>query len=468
MNIKKLKAARNVMTTLGLIFLSLTLVLFFPAYIHTWASVINVILLALLGLIFILPVGSTVLGNPANKLPVSYVLRKIVLSYAVVYLFFFSCLVLLMSTVIVVTPEQLMAWMAASFPSTHYQIMAYPWVMYVFGTLLITGIGYQAHKPKFSGALAAIVPVRALGGFFASVVDYMAMLGFYIGMLVIMALCVLALAKLIALGLGFALDYSLSITMLGVGCALIYLPFSPLWRTSLERIKNYQLSLSAVLSVFVVGLAVFFLMLYGILFLFVQGFADYFASLQVIFPAANPVEQLNALSFLDVVWIFSMVSTAVLAGYWGQYVQGYTMRQAMCMLLLPFMAILLIYAALLHANISQVHVLPLVAWCMTAPQASLVGLVAGAILILGFRQENNFVRGLYWVMPNISGRKLARWRKVILTNVNFIVFSMVFSLLLGIYYVEVSIAIFAVMGSFTLSLAILSLLKYIVSRKLLW
>ncbi|MFI4955095.1 MAG: hypothetical protein ACHP9Y_04190, partial [Gammaproteobacteria bacterium] len=156
------------------------------------------------------------------------------------------------------------------------------------------------------------------------------------------------------------------------------------------------------------------------------------------------------------------------AGWWGQYIQGYSARQAILILLTPLFLIGLIYLGMQNLAISQEQIIKLVAWCIVSPQAYILSLIASIILIVGLRKENNFVEGLYWVTPNLSGRKLSRWRKIVVMNGNFIAFSMVFSLLLGIYYVEVTIAIFAVMFSFALSLTTLGFVKYLFTRKLLW
>ena len=67
-------------------------------------------------------------------------------------------------------------------------------------------------------------------------------------------------------------------------------------------------------------------------------------------------------------------------------------------------------------------------------------------------------------MPNLTGRKLGRLRKTIIWGSAFVTYTMMVSLLGGIFFVKVILLAYAVMFSFILILEVFSTGKFIVLR----
>jgi hypothetical protein len=474
---KRRVAIYNMITTFILIATSSGVATYYPAYITHWSQNLSWVLAAFLLLVFLLPVSKEIVGDATAQLPLATVFRKIVSSYVIITVFVVSLFMLMMTVILNANAEEIIGVLRQNLATFNYQQSAYPWILYIFGVAIITLIGYKVNKPKISGTLVGLIPARYLQGFFGAVVDFIGIMGFFIGILCIIGTSAMALAKLLALMLGHPLNYNVDITLMGVTFALIYLPFSPLWTTAITKLQNRNWGLGLTLLVLIVGFAIFLLAIYGAIYLFVQSFSSYFASLEENLPQIILADQLAAIHFSELMWAFGMVSIAIVSGWWLQYVQGYSLRSVMLILLAPYLLVLGI-VELLHYTLSVAAPIATLAslrdwgvaaieWSSRAPQTYLIGLVASAILIMGMRKENNFIKGLFLIMPNLAGRKLSRWKNLIMRNGGFIAISIVFSIFFGLYFEQIMLNIFATMFSFVMVLMLLSLTLYLSTRKLL-
>lgn len=447
---------------LALLFLALIISTNAPVYIEYWRIGLGWLLVALLAVTVISPIGRYTIGHTKQKPSWQTSFCNIVFSYVIIVAFLFGLFILITSNVVSMPADELAHIIQRNFDGNEHTLILYPWIMYVFATVLVGSIGYLNNKPKMSGVAAWLFSSRKITPFYASMIDYMAVFGFYVGILTIIGMTVLTLAQFLCGLLGYHLDFHVDLTILGLGFALIYLPVSSLWRTVRSRLeKNTQSPGSALLWLFVI-FSLFILFMYAVLHLFLESFTAYFASLEQRLPQLELGEQLKNLSLVNLLWGVGMISMTVVGGWWAHLLQGHTVRQALLICLAPLVLVWSVTELLYLSNsLNFTTLYTIVAWVWGKPQVYLAALIPAVILIIGLWRDNHFIAGMYWVFPNESGRKLVRIRKTIIWGSTFIGYAAAFNLLTGIFFMQTITQLFAVFFSFALVVVTLGYFKFI-------
>ena len=346
-----------------------------------------------------------------------------------------------------------------------YAEWIYPWVPYVFATVLTGGAGYAMHKPKMSGIAAQLFLPRQLSPFYASIVDYMAVFGFYVGMLAVVGVTTITFAQALCGLFGYSLDFHIDLTILGLGFAMIYLPVSSIWKTFRNRLEKSNMSPGATLLWLLIIYSLFILLMYAILHVFLTSFTGYFSSLEKNLPQLELDKQLAELPLMNLLWGFSMISMTVIGAWWANILQGYTVRQAMLLLFAPLALGWIIYQLMYLSNgLNFTTLYTAVAWFWEKPQVYVFSLIPALIIIASLWRKNNLINAIFWVFPNESGRKLSRIRKSIIWGSMFVGYAAAFNLLTGIYFMQNVIQLFAIFFSFGFIVVILGYIRFFIRK----
>ena len=446
---------------MGAAFGALAIIFYFPDPIEYWKTSLNWLCLGILLLVSLSPLGNRLIGKPAAKKPLGTCIRQIVFSYFIILVVLFSILILFTTTVMPIPLDDIWGILNANVSKEDYLQFTYPWITYILAVILIGGVGYKAQSTKLSGALSPLSSKMPLTGTFVTVIDSVSVLGFYISLLVIIALASLALVKAVSFLFGYPINFDIDLPILGVAFALVYLPLSTIWKTAMERLKNFT-NVGWGMLIIMVSMSVFVLAMYGILVLFFQSFSDYFASMQTNLPPMDISFYFADLQVNNALWSVSLVSMVVVGSWWAQILQGYTWRLSIAILMAPLLIAWLVYQIIVQNNLISLEVFnEILLWCWNIPQVYVFALLGSIILITALWRENYFVKGIITILPETAHISTQNWGNLLGNAAQIIVGIMMLSLLTGMFFVKTLLLVCAVLFSLVLMLAMISIIKLI-------
>ena len=445
---------------MSLVFIPLGIIVYLPEYYKNWEHYLAWVIIFILAVSFILPLGNKIIGDPLSKKPWPMVAKGIIFSYFIILLFMGSALVLLISTVGEAPPQDILSVLTESFNTMGYEYLIYPWGLYALGVLILGLLGYSKQQLSLGVAINYLIPKYQLNENIKFGINLIAIVGFYIGTLVLIGLSALALTKLMSIFLGFPISFKASLIMVGVGFGIVYFPLSPLWKTLMQKLENTQFNLGGILLAVLLILSIFVLFIYGALHVFLVVFAEHFVPIEALLQKTRPVFPLSMLGLLDLLWAFSMVTMIVVAAWWIQIIQGYTVRQALVILISPLLLIKVFLVLSHYIDFSFI-----ILWFFTTPQAYAISLISSSIIISTFWYENNFIKGLKHVIPKGHELDISTWKKTLLASVAFLPFSMMLNITMDIFYGRSISLLLAILFSFILALAIVAFIKYLIRGK---
>lgn len=463
---QRLKTFRGISVGMALILIAMGVSSQFPIYMDYWREYLSWTALALLGITCVTPLGSFCVAGEGHKKPLMNCLWHTFMVYGVMALFFISFFILLTGNVVTPTPAMLLAMFEVNMQDIGYNAIFYPWVLYVLALALLGGAGYYLRSPKMSSLLFAIFPARFITPFYASIIDYFGTLGFYIGVLSIIGVASLTLAQLLCYLIGYHLNFYISLATIGLGFALVYLPLSSVWKRIQNKLENPSLNPGLVLLALLIIFALYILLMYVIVHLFLDSFSHYFGSVEKNLPRIELHHQLTLLNIKDILWGLGMVTMTVIGAWLVNIYRGYSLRMAILLALVPIVFFWGVYEVTsLMITITPAMLEKTLEYIWSVPTVYLIGLIPVIILVKAFWRENAFIDGIYMVFPNESGKKLSRLRKLMILGAGFIGYAAMLYILTGLLLVKNLLFTFAVLFTFGLVLVLIGYSRFILTRK---
>jgi len=334
----------------------------------------------------------------------------------------------------------------------------YPFTLVAFMAILFGVIGVK-YQPKMSSALRVLWGKdKNFSAFIASVFDFCPIVGFFLGLLTITSLMAIFISGLVGHFLGINMAFELTIRTSAVGFILAYLPFSGVWQELITRLsKRPSLSLTGMLLIIGIGAGVLFAVITGIVEIFLVAMQN------------DPYKtfHINWSFHLDPTMVLPQVIAIVAtfaAAVWGIYIAILSTGRsigAFLLALLPVPTTLfgIIYIVTASENTEMLNAIlqPFFLY----PWNLLLGTLLCLIILGLWRKESPWLKGLFLIFPNDSGKKTLRFRRIMGYGSSYVPYTMLIWIYVGMYGLQQIYLGFLVAALFVITLAILGMVRYL-------